>query len=186
MSPARLTRRAAVSGAAAAAVPFLLARRAAAAAEAEGDTAIVVSALGLEQVSTFAYRALARSPALPERERRLVRRFARHEQEHADALLIALDALGGDAPPPPRTVKDVDRILPGLATARTREDVLTFAVELESAAVAAYGDAHAKLEEPKLLQTVASIMGNEAQHLAVLRGALDMEPVPGAFETGER
>ena len=68
---------------------------------------------------------------------------------------------------------------------RSRADVVSFAIELETAAVAAYHDAAAKLVEGKLLQAGASIMANEGQHLVVLRRAAGSEPVPNALETGK-
>ncbi len=63
---------------------------------------------------------------------------------------------------------------------------LVFAVELETAAVGAYYDAHQRLEDAKLLQAGASIMANEGQHLVVLRQLLGRSPVPNAFETGKK
>ena len=172
-------------GGAVAAVPLLLGPRAAL-AQGDSDAAILESAIGLEQVSAFAYETLAGSQRLDKTVAAMARRFARHERAHADALRTQLEALGGTAPPEPRTVAEVDRVLPGLGAARTQADVLTFAIELESAAVAAYHDAHQRLQDPKILQTAASIMANEGQHLVVLRRALNQEPVPFAFETGER
>ncbi len=52
-------------------------------------------------------------------------------------------------------------------------------------AVAAYYEAHQKLQDAKLRQTGSSIMYNEGQHLVILRQALNQNPVPNAFETGE-
>ena len=52
-------------------------------------------------------------------------------------------------------------------------------------AVAAYYDAHRKLIAAGLLQTAASIMANEGQHLVVLRQAAGQAPVPNALETGD-
>jgi rubrerythrin len=69
---------------------------------------------------------------------------------------------------------------------KSQADVANFAIELELAAVAAYYDAQRKLVEGKLLQTTASIMANEAQHLVVLRQAAKQDPVPDAFVTGEK
>jgi len=172
-------------GSALAAAPLLLGPRAAL-AQGDSDAAILESAIGLEQVSAFAYATMAGSGRLDATAKALARRFARHERAHADALRTQLEALGGEAPPEPRTVAEVDRVLRGLGAARSQADLLTFAIALESAAVAAYHDAHQRLQDPKILQTAASIMANEGQHLAVLRRTLNQEPVPFAFETGER
>jgi len=40
------------------------------------------------------------------------------------------------------------------------------------------------VENAKLLQTGASIMANEGQHLVVLRRIAGKDPIPNAFETG--
>ena len=114
----------------------------------------------------------------------VLRRFRDQEQEHADALTTALTSLGGTPPAPPQGVADVDKVVEGLRDVRSRADVLSFLIELETAAVAAYFDAHAKLGEAKLLQSAATIMATEGQHLVVLRRAAGTEPVPNAFETG--
>jgi hypothetical protein len=63
---------------------------------------------------------------------------------------------------------------------------VNFMIEVETAGIAAYHDAHAKLIETRLLQTSASIMANEGQHLVVLRRLVGADPVPNAFETGEK
>ncbi len=183
----RITRRAALTGAAAV-VPFLASAPAGAAPARPGtDAEVLQSAIGLELAAVFAYRTLARSSALDMATARMLRRFARQELEHADALRTALEALGSPAPPQdPRTVADVDRVLPGLGEARSQTDALTYAIELETAAVAAYHDAIRRLGDPKLLQTAASIMACEGQQLAMLRDALNEKPVPHALETGGR
>lgn len=153
-----------------------------------GDAAILRAAIDLEQVGVFTYGAAVSSRALDPPTRALAALFADHEQEHADALARALRELGGTPPDPPRTYDDVDRALrpfgiaTRLASLRDQRRLLAFALELETAAVAAYLDAHARLRRPKLLRTVAPIMANDGQHLAVLRGALGRDAVPRAFE----
>ncbi len=82
-------------------------------------------------------------------------------------------------------MQDIDTVVKGIGDLRSQADVARFAIELETAAVAAYYDAHATLIDAQLLQTAASIMANEAQHLVVLRQAIDEPPVPYAFETGK-
>ena len=153
-------------------------------AEAKGDTAILARAIGLEQVTVLAYDTAIEggllSPALLE----VARTLRAHEQAHADTLTTALTDLGGTPPPAPQGVADVDKVAKGLSDAKTQADVVTFAIELETAVVAAYLDAHRELVEAKLLQTGASIMASEGQHLVVLRQAADRAPVPRAFATG--
>lgn len=164
-------------------IPLLLSVRNAF-AQAEGDAAILRAAIGLEQVAVFVYDRVARGGVLPRELRRVAERFRDQEQEHADALTAALEELGGRAPAAPTSVEDVERVQAGLDDARSVASIASFAIELESSAIAAYHEAHTKLEDAGLLQTGASIMANEAQHLVVLRRAIDRDPVPGAFETG--
>lgn len=170
---------------AASSVPVLLAVRNAF-AQAGDDGAILESAINLERIAVIAYGAAIDSGLLSARVERIARRFRGHEQAHADALTTALSDLGGTPPPKPSGgVKDVDKVVRGLGDVKSQADIANFAIELETAAVAAYYDAHRKLIDAKLLQTGASIMANEGQHLVVLRQAVKQDPVPNAFETGK-
>ncbi len=168
---------------AASSVPLLLSARTAF-AEARGDAAILQSAITLERVAVIAYDIAIGGRLLSPAMRRVARRFRDHEQRHADTLTTALTDLGGQPPEPPKGIDDVDEVVKGLRDARSQADLLAFFIELELAAVAAYHEAHAKLVEGRLLQTAASIMANEGQHLVVLRKAAGRDPLPRAFETG--
>jgi len=168
---------------AASSIPLLLSVRNAFAAS-SGDAEILSSAIHLEQVAVLAYEAAINGGLLTPAFAKVVGRFRDHEREHADTLTTALTDLGG-TPPAKATAADIDGVAKGLGDARSQADVASFAIELEMAAIAAYLDAHRRLIEAKLLQTGASIMANEAQHLVVLRQAVKRDPVPKAFETGQ-
>jgi rubrerythrin len=155
-------------------------------AEAKGDTAILGRAISLEQVAVLAYDTAIEGGLLSPALLKVMRTLRAHEQEHADALTTALTDLGGTPPPAPRGIADIDKVVKGLGDAKSQADVVNFAIELETAVVAAYLDAHRELVEAKLLQTGASIMASEGQHLVVLRRAVGKDPVPTAFETGEQ
>ena len=170
---------------AASAIPLLLAVRDAF-ADSDTDGAILERAITLERVAVLAYDRILAGDLLADRLVRQVRVLRGHEQQHADVLTKALTDLGVTPPPAPSGIEDVDKVVRGLADVTTQADVLSFAIELETAAVAAYYDAHAKLVEAKLLQTGASIMADEGQHLVVLRQAAGRPPVPNALETGEK
>jgi rubrerythrin len=163
----------------AALVPTLLSVRNAFAASG-GDAAILASAIKLENTAVAAYAAAVKSGLLTPPVRRAAVLFGRQEAEHAAALTAALKALGGTPP----TGTDV-KLLARLKGVRTQKQVLEFAVELETMAVAAYHDAARRLQGARLLQTGAQIMSNEGQHLVVLRQALGKDPVPNAFEAGK-
>jgi hypothetical protein len=169
---------------AASAVPLLLAVRNAF-ADSDTDGTILERTITLERVAVLAYDTILGGDRLTDHIAGQVRLLRGHEQQHADVMTKALTDLGGTPPPAPSGVKDVDKVVKGLSDVRTQADVLSFAIELETALVAAYYDAQAKLVEAKLLQTAASIMADEGQHLVVLRQAADRPPVPNALETGE-
>jgi len=168
---------------AASSVPLLLSVRTAF-AQSSGDAEILQKAINLEQVSVIAYDAALAGGLLSPVLTRIVRRLRAHEQQHADGLTTALSDLGGTPPAAPKGIADVEKVVKGLGDVRTQGDLVNFAIELETAAVAAYHDAHAKLVETRLLQTGASIMASEGQHLVVLRRLVRRDPIPHAFETG--
>ena len=172
---------------AAGSIPLLWSVRSAfAEAGGEGDAPALQSAIDLERVIVIAYDTVLGAGRLSPSVRAVLRDFRAHEQEHAQALVTAITSLGGTPPAPPEGRADVDKVVEGLRDVRSQADVLSFLIELETAAVAAYFDAQAKFGEAKLLQTAASIMANEGQHLVVLRKTAGREPVPHAFETGEQ
>ena len=164
---------------AASSIPLLLSARDAFAAE-SGDAEILGKAIHLEQVAVLAYDGAIARGLLSARSETVFTRLRDHEQQHADALTTALTDLGG-TPPEQAAASDVE----GLDDLKTQADVARFAIEFETAAVAAYLDAQRKLVDGKLLQSFASIMANEGQHLVVLRQFANTDPVPNAFETGE-
>ena len=151
-----------------------------------GDAPTIRAAVGLEQVAVYAYGVALTVAHLDARTRALLSLLREHEQEHAGAMTSALSDVGGSPPRPPRSLISVDSVAPGLGRARNRAEVLTFAMELEAASVAAYHDAHRRLQDARTLQSAASIMGSEGQHLVLLRSALGHDPLPHAFEMGQR
>jgi hypothetical protein len=168
---------------AASSIPLLLAVRDAFADE-DDDTTLLAQAVKLEQATVLAYDTILRRGLLSGRLQALARILRGHERQHAATLTTALKDLGGTAPPGPAGVADVDAVVKGLGDLRTQADVVAFAIELETAAVAAYYDAQAKFVEARLLQSGASIMAAEGQHLVVLREAARRPPVPSALESG--
>ena len=141
---------------------------------AEADVEILNSALDLELMAVAAYKggaALLKGDVLD-----IGKTFLEQEQEHADGLTGAISDVGGT---PNKAKSSYD--FPEL---NSQEDVLRFAVDLENTAVAAYIDALPKLSSGDLRGTAAAILTNEAEHISVLLGALDMPQVPEAFVTG--
>jgi len=167
---------------AAASVPTLL-EVGRAFAQADGDVPILAHAVGLEQSAVLLYAFANISGKLEPRMRRVARHFEQQEQDHTNSLITALEQLGGTPPAKPVHIEEI-KGLPQ-AAAGGRKALLEFAVAFEEMMVAAYYRAARDLSDAKLIQTGASIMGSEGQHLVVLRQALKRNPVPTAFATGE-
>ncbi|HEX8157224.1 MAG TPA: ferritin-like domain-containing protein [Solirubrobacteraceae bacterium] len=141
----------------------------------QADVEILNSALDLELLAVAAYKtgaALLKGDVL-----QIGKTFLEQEQEHADGLSQAITDAGGT---PNRAKASYD--FPKLSS---QNDVLKFAVNLENTAIAAYIDALPKLSQGDLRATAAAIVTNEAEHVAVLLGALGKNQVPDAFVTGK-
>ena len=145
------------------------------AASAESDVRILNTALGAEQEAVAAYQVGAESGLLSSDVLKVAVQFQGHHKEHADLLAKTVAQLGGQAAEPlARYDLPVDKL-------KTQADVLQFAAGLEKGAVSAYLGAVPLFGNRDLAKAAASILGDEAMHWAVLRGALGMDPVPVAF-----
>jgi len=139
------------------------------------DVEILNGALDLELMSVAAYKAAA--ARLRGEVLQIGKLLVEQEQEHADALVSAVEDAGGT---PNRAKSSYD--FPEL---RSQRDALRFVLELENTAVAAYIDALPRITKSDLRGTASAIVTNEAQHISVLRGALGLPQVPHAFVNGE-
>jgi rubrerythrin len=149
---------------------------AAAGGTADGDIAILNSALDLENMAIFVYTSgarLLRGDAL-----KVAKTFLGHEKAHAQGIARAIRSQGG-TPNRPKVAYDVGK-------PASQHEVLKLAEKIENVAVAAYVDAIPKLGDSKLRATAAAIATTEAEHIAVLRSALGHPAVPTAFVTGTR
>jgi len=144
--------------------------------EPPADVDILNSAIDLENMAVAAYTAGA--PMLTGDVRTLARQFLSQEKDHADALSQVVLQAGG------RPVKPKSRY--DFAKFSTQQQVLTMVAMLENVAIAAYIDALPKLSSGDLRATAASIVTDEAEHLAVITGALGHPQVPAAFVVGKK
>jgi rubrerythrin len=140
----------------------------------DADVEILNSALDLELMAVAAYKAGA--ARLKGDVLKVGKLFLEQEQEHADGLMAAIKDAGGT---PNRAKASYD--FPRLTSQR---DVLRFAVDIENTAIAAYIDALPKLGKGDLRATASAIVANEAEHVAVLLGALGEQQAPAAFVVG--
>ena len=147
-------------------------------AQADNDAAILGTLLDQENSSIAAYTLVATKL----RGRPLVeaRRFLGHERRHAAALAAAIRSLGSTPDPPqPRTEYEA-----GFPRLRGARDALSFALDVETTAVAAYSDAIGKIATDDVRATAAAILVTESEHAAVALGELGRPQVPEAFVTG--
>jgi len=147
------------------------------------DRAILNGALNLENTAVAAYTMFV--PLLGGAIRRRAERFLDQEREHAVALAGLVRRMGGE----PNLAKPAEEYRAAFPRLRGEADFLRFATDLENVGISAYVEGIPKLEDGRLRQTVASILCDEAQHVAVLLGARsDDRPdaaVPEPFVTGK-
>ena len=141
----------------------------------EGDLKILNVALGLEHEAIAAYQAGAESKLLEKPILEVAVLFQSQHKQHRDALAATNQRAGGK-PVDPKKMADY-----GWPKLATQQDVLMFAAKLEAGAAAAYLGALRSIDNKDYLTAAASIMGNETQHLALLRQAMKENPVPVAF-----
>ena len=95
---------------------------------------------------------------------------------HAGALAGLVRAAGGKPIKPAPSYP--------LGHPRSSDDVLRMLHTVENAQLSAYLEAIARLEPGSVKQSVAAILSNDAQHVAVVRAALGQPAVPSPLVTG--
>ncbi|MBQ0785600.1 MAG: ferritin-like domain-containing protein [Amphritea sp.] len=139
------------------------------------DIQIINTAIAAEHEAVAAYQLGAESGLLSTPILNVAVQFQGHHKEHIDALTKAVKSLGAEAVDPLAKYQfPVEKL-------KSETDVLTFAASLERGAVSAYAGAIPLFEQRELSKAAASILADEAMHWAVLRQALGLDPVPGAF-----
>jgi rubrerythrin len=146
--------------------------------QAQGDAAILNALLDQEHSSIAAYNVIATK--LHGQALAAARLFAGHERRHADALSRAISRLGGVATPPRPDAEYAS----GFPRLRGERDALSFALDVETTAIAAYSDALGKIATDGVRATAAAILVTESEHAAVVLGDLGRPQVPEPFVTG--
>ena len=142
---------------------------------AAGDLKILNVALGLEHEAISAYQAGAESGLLQKQVLDVAVLCQSQHKQHRDALMATIKKAGG-TPVEPRKAAEY-----GWPQLGSQKDVLVFAARLEAGAASAYLGALKAIQNKEYLTAAASIMGNETQHLSLLRQALGENPVPSSF-----
>jgi rubrerythrin len=143
---------------------------------ADNDIQTVQFAYILENVAVDAYKTAAGSGLLSQDLVAVGTKFAGQHADHANALKAALTSNNAQVPAVPTKIN--------YPAFKTQEDILKFALALESAAVGAYYTAGGAFTNRDLASAAASIVGVEATHVALLSSALKMDPLPTAFVVG--
>jgi hypothetical protein len=155
--------------------PQLLHAAAASDAQLTNDIQILSAALAAEREAIAAYQLGADSGLLDSGTLKVAVTFQGHHAAHAGVLANTIQQLGGNVAAPPGSYAfPTDKL-------KEQRDVLIFAASLERGAVTAYASAIPQFDNRDLSKAAASILADEAMHWAVLRQALGMDPVPGAF-----
>jgi len=142
---------------------------------AEQDTRILNTAIGAEHEAVAAYQLGAESALLSKGVLNVAVQFQGHHKAHIEVLANTVRKLGGEA------VDAKSSYDFPLHKLKNEKDVLIFAAGLERGAVSAYAGAIPLFENSDLAKAAASILADEAMHWAILRQALGLDPVPGAF-----
>lgn len=141
----------------------------------KADVQILGAALAAEREAIAAYQLGAESGLLKGGVLKTAEQFQGHHKAHADVLVSTIRKLGSAVAEPPKKYDfPVNKL-------KSQNDVLEFAAKLERGAVTAYAGAIPKFENRDLSHAAASILSDEAMHWAILRQALGLDPVPGAF-----
>ncbi|GAA6170119.1 ferritin-like domain-containing protein [Sessilibacter corallicola] len=141
----------------------------------ETDVRILNTALSAEHEAVAAYQVGAESGLLTPGVLKVAVKFQGHHKEHIDLLASTVKKLGGT----PTDAKQQYSF--PVHQLNNERDVLTFAAGLERGAVSAYVGAIPLFDNGDLAKAAASILADEAMHWAILRQALGLDPVPGAF-----
>lgn len=138
------------------------------------DIATLNMALGEEQFAIAAYTLAAETGLLSENSMHLAKTFQSHHGHHAHKLIETIRDLGGEAVKPLAHNEYAEKLPSGL---NDEKSIIHYALTLEKGATIAYLSVIPEIEDPKIAQAAASILGNEAMHWTALRCALGMEPV---------
>jgi len=139
------------------------------------DVRILNTAIAAEHEAVAAYQLGADSGLLQPEVLKVALTFQDHHKQHVDALANAVKSLGGE------DVHALEDYRFPTDKLKVQSDVLQFAAGLERGAVSAYAGAIPVFVNRDLSAAAASILADEAMHWAVLRSALGLDPVPGAF-----
>ncbi len=143
-------------------------------AEQSLDVRLLVRSLELEYEAIAAYTAGI--PLLAGRSRDDAERFLDQELSHSGELAGLIKQAGAK---PPKSKPAYD-----FGSPRSSRDVLVLLHELERREVALYLDSLTQYSLGSTRAAIAAVVANDAQHLALLRQGLRLDPIPTPLVTG--
>jgi rubrerythrin len=138
------------------------------------EVAILTRALDLERAAIDTYTAGI--PLLSGRVLKAAKHFLEQELSHAGELSGLIKDAGGKPGKPKSSY--------ALGHPRSAKEVLRLLHEVERAEIAYYLQSIPSLSTGPLRAAIAAIVGNDAQHLMILRSALSLPGLPSALVTG--
>ncbi len=138
------------------------------------DVGLLNALLDLEHLAIWAYAAGI--PLLSKNQAPAAKVFLAQELSHANELAgLVREAHAKPSEPPPSY---------DLGHPRTGDDVLRLLHRIESEQLAAYLSAIPQLQRGPVRAAALALFANDAQHVAILRLQLGLQPVPAALVTG--
>jgi rubrerythrin len=138
------------------------------------DIELLNRALDLEHETIAAYTAGI--PLLYGRARKAAQQFLDQELSHAGELYgLIKQAKGKPNKPRPDYA---------LGHPRSSSEVLTLVHELERRQLALYLSIITRLSPGSVRAAIGAVLGNDAQHVTILRSALHLPALPGPFVNG--
>jgi Ferritin-like domain len=138
------------------------------------DIQILGRALEIERRTVAAY--IAGIPLLAKPQATTAKQFLNEELLHTGELLGLIKAAGGKAAPPAPSYE--------IGHPRDGAGVIALLHSLEGVQIANYIQAIPRLSPGPVRAAVASILANDAQHIAILRLAQGKPAIVSAFVTG--
>lgn len=138
------------------------------------DIDILNYALTLEYLEATFYERALQEVDLSSEARQLIELVGKHESDHVDALISAVEDQGGTPVP-----------APGLDfgdSFSTEENFLDLSIIFEDTGVSAYNGAAPLIESPEVLASAGTIVQIEARHAAAIRMLVGEDPAPASFE----
>lgn len=142
---------------------------------AAGDVSILNVALGLEHEAIGAYQLGAESGLLQKPVLDVAVLFQSHHKSHRDALIGAIEQMGGTPVQAESLGHYADALNAGALSSQT--DVLALAADLEGGAANAYLGVLPSFGDPALGQVAARLAADETMHWTALTQALG-RPLP--------